>query len=317
MVKTGVAAKIAAGKKAKSGLKGGFDSYHYAALAASAAVIASSFLFGSSAPEIEELTPPPRRKLHVADTVLAEATEYSRNWTQADYRQFQRNWGINREQPPAMPSFTKDGFKTLPIPPQVWEPLLAFHRAHKDAAETGESRLPGYVNNHIYPTKMNYLPPRLQDLVTTHVGKVLEGWIDREVYAGPTSELQATACYGIRKYVRHSTLQRHVDRMDTHAISAILNVEQAGLDLPWPLEILDHAGENHRVAIQPGEMVLYESAKLIHGRPHPFKGEAYYNVFVHFKPKHGWEEAVKGVEAKIAQAARSMKGGSALELELE
>ena len=34
-----------------------------------------------------------------------------------------------------------------------------------------------------------------------------------------------------------------------------------------------------------GEMLWYESARLVHGRPIPFKGEYYDNVFVHFKPR--------------------------------
>jgi prolyl 4-hydroxylase len=58
--------------------------------------------------------------------------------------------------------------------------------------------------------------------------------------------------------------------------------------LSRPLQILDHQGKLHEVMIQPGEMVLYESARLIHGRPTPFKGKRYDNLFVHYRPKNGW-----------------------------
>ena len=71
-------------------------------------------------------------------------------------------------------------------------------------------------------------------------------------------------------------------------ISAIINVSQAGA--PWPLFILDNAGSQHRVDLQPGQMLWYESAKLPHGRPQTFTGEYYDNIFVHFKPtsRHWW-----------------------------
>lgn len=35
--------------------------------------------------------------------------------------------------------------------------------------------------------------------------------------------------------------------------------------------------------MEPGDMVLYESGTVIHGRPFPFNGKSYVNVFVHFE----------------------------------
>ena len=34
----------------------------------------------------------------------------------------------------------------------------------------------------------------------------------------------------------------------------------------------------------PGDMILYESHSVIHGRPFPLNGSHYANVFVHFEP---------------------------------
>ena len=39
---------------------------------------------------------------------------------------------------------------------------------------------------------------------------------------------------------------------------------------------------------QPGELVWYESARLLHGRPDPFQGEYFDNLFIHYKPTHLW-----------------------------
>jgi prolyl 4-hydroxylase len=38
------------------------------------------------------------------------------------------------------------------------------------------------------------------------------------------------------------------------------------------------------VTMEPGDMVLYESGSLIHGRPFPLKGRYFANIFIHFEP---------------------------------
>ena len=40
---------------------------------------------------------------------------------------------------------------------------------------------------------------------------------------------------------------------------AELNSQAWQVDEPWPLYIMDHAGEEHRVIMKPGQMVFYES----------------------------------------------------------
>ena len=55
-------------------------------------------------------------------------------------------------------------------------------------------------------------------------------------------ELEPTALYGMRVYREGSWLTRHVDREDTHALSAIMNLDQAADVQPWPLVIDSIAG---------------------------------------------------------------------------
>ena len=71
----------------------------------------------------------------------------------------------------------------------------------------------------------------------------------------------------------------------THVISAILNIKQK-VDSPWPLQIYDNDGKLHEITLEPGEMVWYESARLIHGRVKKLNGTYYENVFVHYMPKY-------------------------------
>ena len=65
--------------------------------------------------------------------------------------------------------------------------------------------------------------------------------------------------------------------------SAIVNVAQ-DVDEPWPIEVIGHDGKAYNVTMEPGEMVLYESHSVIHGRPFPMKGRFYANIFIHFEP---------------------------------
>jgi prolyl 4-hydroxylase len=50
------------------------------------------------------------------------------------------------------------------------------------------------------------------------------------------------------------------------------------------LEVYSHDGVAHNVTMAPGDLVLYESHSVIHGRPFPLKGKFFANIFVHFEP---------------------------------
>ncbi len=52
--------------------------------------------------------------------------------------------------------------------------------------------------------------------------------------------------------------------------------------------MIDLQGKKSEIILHPGEMLLYESAKMPHGRVKPFKGNFFDNVFVHFKPSKAW-----------------------------
>ena len=99
--------------------------------------------------------------------------------------------------------------------------------------------------------------------------------------------LQHTATYGVRRYTNGSWLTSHVDRFNTHVISAIINLGQSVTE-DWPLYIKDNEGGEQAVVLAPGEMVWYESARAVHGRPRPLAGEYYDNLFIHFSPAGGW-----------------------------
>lgn len=99
-------------------------------------------------------------------------------------------------------------------------------------------------------------------------------------------KLKPAIAYGLRIYQNGSSLMMHVDKIEDHVISAILHVdhEYDDPDEPWPLVIESFDGTTQEVNLQPGEMLFYESAKCMHGRPRTFKGKYYSSIFIHYLP---------------------------------
>ena len=105
--------------------------------------------------------------------------------------------------------------------------------------------------------------------------------------------LLPSAAYGIRVYGEGQTLRPHCDRVETHVISSIVHIA-ADVDEPWPLSVQDATGRVHEVVLEPGQLLLYESAKLPHGRPQPLHGRSYASLFLHYRPVD-WEHVLADV----------------------
>ena len=104
-----------------------------------------------------------------------------------------------------------------------------------------------------------------------------------ETWSGQKLSTRNVALFGIRRYLRGSWMSLHVDKLPDRILSAILQIDQK-VDEDWPLTIIDNQGNKQKLFLKPGEMLLYESAKVAHGRPFPLKGDFYENVFIHFQP---------------------------------
>jgi prolyl 4-hydroxylase len=96
-------------------------------------------------------------------------------------------------------------------------------------------------------------------------------------------ELEKTAAYGIRSYIKDSFLRLHRDQIQTHILSCIIFVDE-NCNKKWPLDFFDHEFNHHKVFFEHGEMLLYESL-CVHGRMIPFDGKYYRNMYFHWKPK--------------------------------
>jgi len=182
---------------------------------------------------------------------------------------------------PHIPRFTKGpGFLKMSFTPKLKSLLLPFYKEKKATSMIDHGRVPGgYLNDvAVSMDKINLDDYRsVQRGVWREMKGVLEWWSQRS--------LRHTSTFGIRVYRRGSMLINHVDRADTHMLSAVIQVAQdCDDDGGWPLEILDKNGNAYEVFLQPGEMVLYEGAVFRHGRPMRFRGNEFANIFTHFAP---------------------------------
>ena len=176
-----------------------------------------------------------------------------------------------------IPNYTQVGFKKEKLDDQLFEKIKKFYTSNleKNKPEFVEG---GYVEiqeTGEFGSDVIELPDELRKEIHDSLKPQLETW--------SKTELIPTFVYGIRVYKKGSVLISHRDRLKTHIISAIINVDQE-VDEEWPLVIEDNYYRKHQVFLKPGEMVFYESARLIHGRPIPLKGKHFANIFCHFTP---------------------------------
>ena len=210
-------------------------------------------------------------------------------------------WLICIKQPLFLPRYTSKGYEVRKIPRDIYNALNSFYNLGK-AMKSKELWIKGdaVLNQDDSPCDMVQLSENIKTMITNAMQHVLEKWCK--------CSLAVTAIYGIRIYNSGSVLRHHLDRVETHVISAILQVAQGdsgsvGERTGWPLELITSDGKRLNVSLDPGDMVLYESATLIHGRPYAFTGKSFANVFVHFKPTPDW-----GYSRDIQTAGQRLMG---------
>lgn len=209
------------------------------------------------------------------------------------------------------------GFMKIKAPDSLINLLVKHWERNKDSKK--EEKWPAgntYTNHWAAPTYMVSVEDtglrgggsHLKNAVWDAAKDTIEQWTGME--------LKPISQYGIRMYTEGAVLAPHVDRLPLVS-SCIVNVAQ-DVDEDWPLEVYgksfslqftreefccsrrtiylnrvsvpmydypsDRNGNAVNVTMQPGDMVLYESHSLIHGRPFPLKGRYFANIFIHFEP---------------------------------
>lgn len=188
------------------------------------------------------------------------------------------NWQMKH-----MPNHTEyhKGYLKMQIPKDLFRLLSLWEQKYGPIHQKAHEIVPGFFTN-IHKVSMDMLEvshfPNLQHKIMTEMKDVMQWWT--------RSHLKHTVTFGMRIYKKGSMLINHVDRKESHLVSAILQVNQETEgDEGWPVEVVHpHVPGVKEVYLQPGEMLLYEGARIAHGRPMRFKGKSFSNIFSHFAP---------------------------------
>jgi len=177
-----------------------------------------------------------------------------------------------------IPAYTEAGFTKATLPPVLFAKVQDFYHSNQNTLK--EETVAGDFIVNTTKSKANGsslidLSTELRAEIHDNLKALLERWCGKD--------LMPTYVYGIRIYHRGAALKCHRDRLATHIIGAIINIDQEVGD-DWILVIDDHQHRRHSITLKPGEMIFYESGRLIHGRPTPLKGDLFANIFCHFKP---------------------------------
>jgi len=218
---------------------------------------------------------PNPKTLHHAHPVLEGSKTVITKWFRENGEGIEQISALNKD----IRNYTVEGFKKTTLNKNLYNELIDFYIGMK-----GEAKQEHVEGNFIQskdsdsPSNLIELSEDLKDKIHKSLHKSLEEWSE--------TKLIPTFVYGIRDYKKGSVLVPHRDREKTHIISAIINIDQ-DLEEEWPLVIEDHYYRRHQIYLQPGEVIFYEGAKLLHGRPDEMQGTSYANIFCHFMPDEG------------------------------
>jgi len=189
--------------------------------------------------------------------------------------------------PAKLPSYTKTGYEVIEMPDSLHQRLLNYYKKweHKRSSEPWDLQQTetNYHETHMSLVSLDHDWQERDSIANDYMKDTLAEW------AGvPSEDMKLKSFYGIREYFRGNELRTHIDTITTHVLSAVLCIDQIGIDEDWMLEVLDHNGDRVEIACKPKQIILYESASLPHGRPKPFNGTKFVNAFVHYQPE-GWD----------------------------
>jgi len=173
-------------------------------------------------------------------------------------------------------TYTKEGFQKSSLDKDLLRKIKEFYKTNKDQTKDE------FVSGNFIHSDSKEVPSTLLEL-NDDLKKEIHESLKRPLEKWSGSRLEPTFVYGIRDYKKGAVLVPHRDREKTHIISAIINIDK-DLDKDWPLMIEDHFYRKHLIYLEPGEVVFYESARLLHGRPEPLIGRSFANIFCHFTP---------------------------------
>ena len=126
------------------------------------------------------------------------------------------------------PNFTEFGYGLTKAPEALTKHLAGILN---NAVEEGDMRMEEPTDSINGEPMFVDLDAKLRDQAILMLQPILEAWSG--------AELQGSFAYGLRVYRNESTLNMHIDKVETHVVSAIMHVDHDKNSEPWPLVIED------------------------------------------------------------------------------
>ena len=171
----------------------------------------------------------------------------------------------------AFKKYTKLGYQKVSTPTKLHESLVKFYQSANKHQEDWKRR-------DTTPNTMTYFNhweansqlidfssdsgEKMRTFIWDEAQSVLEHWSGLN--------LSPSTLYG-RVYTNQSVIPPHVDA-EPFVISAIIRVAQEDMNDPWIIEMIGHDRKAYNMSLGAGEMLLYEGASVIHGRPFAMNG---------------------------------------------
>jgi len=172
-------------------------------------------------------------------------------------------------------NYTEDGFSRSRISRPLLEEL---QQAIRDGMDIRRNE--GKNNNIIGQQAQHIERDDLMAKVNEELHLMMEEW------SGVDLDLRYV--YGLRLFQNKTALKMHLDK-GSHPLGFILHIESSDdydeRGDPWPFLIEDLHGRTHEIKMSPGDVILFEAAKLAHGRPHKLNASWYCNVVGHYYPR--------------------------------
>jgi len=203
-------------------------------------------------------------------------------------------------------------FLLFDLSPTLAHSLSSFHNAHRALAvglAEHEPPISLVFNQDVAPTTHVPLTDNLMQQVRRAVLIKAAEWLNT-----PVSKLHITGAYGAREYAKHAVVRWHVDPAESQPITAIVHIansnnsDNSSSEHPcWELQLRHHLHQHQQqhqqeeqqeeqgeevieessICLNPGQVLLFESARLPHARAFALQHDWYANVFVHLAP-HKW-----------------------------
>ncbi|VEU35310.1 unnamed protein product [Pseudo-nitzschia multistriata] len=189
-------------------------------------------------------------------------------------------------------NYTEHGFARTRISESL---LKELQQGIRDGFEdrVNEGYTPSITGNQAWHIQRDDLTQKVED----ELHDKLEEW--------GRVDLDLTYVYGLRLFRNTTTIKMHLDKKGSHSMGYVLHVDSSDdYDSdgdPWPFLIEDFHGRTHEITMVPGDLILFEAAKLVHGRPHQLNATWYCNVVGHYYPRdETWASMNHVAEAEYA-----------------